>query len=140
MHKPGASIRKAHADMSAATASFRAGRGGGGGAWGTAGGRGQQRGEGINGGGGNWGGGAWGGAGAGMMSSPGGPGATVLESALSALFGGEAVSGVKGKRNMEVRMREEEEGTRVEDSEVRWLISSRSSHEDAVEQQRREGR
>ncbi|CAM9966981.1 unnamed protein product [Scytosiphon promiscuus] len=84
------------------------GRGGSGGsAWGTAGGRGQQhkpRGEGYNsgGGGGAWGG-AWSGGGAGSVPSPGGPGATVLESALAALFGGEAVSGVKGKQDMEVK-------------------------------------
>lgn len=35
------------------------------------------------------------------MPTPG-AGATVLESALAALFGGETVAGVKGRRNVEV--------------------------------------
>lgn len=45
------------------------------------------------------GGGAWAGAGS-MVSS--GPGATILDEALAALFGGESVAGVKGRLNMEV--------------------------------------
>eukprot|EP00904_Undaria_pinnatifida_P011135 jgi/Undpi1/7151/HiC_scaffold_22.g09625.m1 len=46
------------------------------------------------------GGGAWAGAGS-MVSS--GPGATILDEALAALFGGESVAGVKGRLNMEVK-------------------------------------
>ena len=66
---------------------FGAGRGGGA-AWG-------------GGGGGGGGGGAWGG-GRGAGGAGAGSGATVLESALEALFGGESVAGVKGRRNVEV--------------------------------------
>lgn len=73
------------------------GRGGGGGTWGTAGGRahvGNAAGsDGWVGGAAGGSGGAWGGAGA---------GAAVLDEALAALFGGEAVAGVKGRQNMEV--------------------------------------
>jgi len=54
------------------------------------------------GGGGSGGGcGAWGG-GRGAGGAGVGPGATVLEAALEALFGGESVAGVKGRRNVEV--------------------------------------
>ncbi|CAN0058012.1 unnamed protein product [Ectocarpus sp. 8 AP-2014] len=49
------------------------------------------------------GGGAWGAGGGGAVPPAPGAGVTVLESALSALFGGEAVAGVKGKRNLEVK-------------------------------------
>eukprot|EP00752_Nemacystus_decipiens_P003297 g3051.t1 len=80
---------------------------GAGGAWGAANGSGNGR------GGGGSGGGAWGGAGAGGGGAWGGgrgaggvgagSGATVLESALEALFAGESVAGVKGRRNVEVK-------------------------------------
>ncbi|CAN0078018.1 unnamed protein product, partial [Ectocarpus sp. 13 AM-2016] len=78
------------------------GRGGGGsgGTWGTAGSRGQR---GPGGPAGGRGGGAWGGGMDGAVPPAAGAGITVLESALSALFGGEAVAGVKGKRNLEVK-------------------------------------
>lgn len=69
---------------------------GGSNGWGTAGGWSQRGGGGPAADGG--GGGAW--AGAGSMSH--GPGATILDEALAALFGGEAVAGVKGRLNMEV--------------------------------------
>ncbi|CAM9553139.1 unnamed protein product [Pylaiella littoralis] len=75
------------------------GAGSGGGAWGTSGGRGQQGGGSANGVGGAWNGGGR----AGTMPTPGSGGATVLESALAALFGGETVAGVKGRRNVEVK-------------------------------------
>ncbi|CAM9766465.1 unnamed protein product [Ectocarpus sp. 12 AP-2014] len=78
----------------------RGGGGGAGGAWGTAGSRGQR---GPGGAAGGRGGGAWGAGGGGAVPPAPGAGATVLESALSALFGGEAVAGVKGKRNLEVK-------------------------------------
>ncbi|CBJ29221.1 conserved unknown protein [Ectocarpus siliculosus] len=74
--------------------------GGAGGAWGTAGSRGQR---GTGGAAGGRGGGAWGAGGGGAVPPAPGAGVTVLESALSALFGGEAVAGVKGKRNLEVK-------------------------------------
>eukprot|EP00903_Cladosiphon_okamuranus_P022691 g20884.t1 len=82
--------------------------GGRGGAWGSANANANANGSGTGRGGG--GGGAWGGGGGGAWGGgrgPGGagpgPGATVLESALEALFGGESVAGVKGRRNVEVK-------------------------------------
>lgn len=68
----------------------------GGGAWGIAGGRGQKIGgvQGAN--------GAWGNGGAGLGTPASGAKTTILEEALAALFRGEAVTGVKGRQNMEV--------------------------------------
>lgn len=76
------------------TTSGASGRGGG--AWGIAGGRGQKIGgvQGAN--------GSWGNGGAGLGTPASGAKTTVLEEALAALFRGEAVTGVKGRQNMEV--------------------------------------
>ncbi|CAB1103092.1 unnamed protein product [Ectocarpus sp. CCAP 1310/34] len=76
------------------------GGGGAGGAWGMAGSRGQR---GLGGPAAGRGGGAGGAGGGGTVPPAPGAGVTVLEAALSALFGGEAVAGVKGKRNLEVK-------------------------------------